>query len=91
MLVGKVQASGCAIVISSWFGDVAGTVTGVCYHCVIVNGCCVIVISYYKSILNQSLLSSNDQQHCLGPFIYLGDGCQVAAVVVGSGGKLSLM
>ena len=60
MLVGKVQAPGCVIVISSWFGDVAGTVTGVCYHC-------VIVISYYKSILNQSLLSSNENKTYLGP------------------------
>ena len=67
MLVVKVQAPGCVIVILSWFGDVAGTVTGVGYYCVIVDGCCVIVISYYKSILNQSLLSSNENKTYLGP------------------------
>ena len=46
VLVVKVQAPGCVIIISSQFGDVADTVTGVGYHCVIVNGHCVIIISY---------------------------------------------
>ena len=67
VLVVKVQAPGCVIIVLSWFGDVAGTVTGVGYHCVIGNGRCVIVISYYKSILNQSLLSSNGNKTYLGP------------------------
>ena len=67
MLVVKVQAPGCVIVILSQFGDAAGTVTGVGYYCVIVDSCCVIIISYYKSILNQSLLSSNENKTYLGP------------------------